>query len=342
MGSPSLDTALASIAAQDQCRIEVLLVAAGGPGHPPVPPYAGLHSVRTLGGAAPLDRPAAANAGLDAASGDWITFLDDDDRMLPGHVSGLLQAAIRNGASVVHSFARAVFSNGRIERFGQPFCLSELYERNYIQLSTALFARRLVEGGCRFDESLPIHEDWDFFLQLAQHVPFHFEPVQSFDWHADAGTSGAGGGRNQDDNRFATVRDRVYAKWRDRHDALIDAVREALGNASAAASAGAFEQAIAHCRGGLARSPNDPHLLGFLAMLAKRTGRLDDALRFQSMAVSVRPHDADLRVNLASVLLAANRVDMAREALLAALVCDPGHATARTRLAALDAAAKRR
>src|SRR6476659_1759182 len=107
VGRLSLETALASIALQDNCRIEVLVVAASGGEHPSVPTRAGPHLVRLVASAVPLTRPIAANAGLDAASGDWITFLDDDDRLLPGHISGLVQAAERHSAKVVHSFARA-------------------------------------------------------------------------------------------------------------------------------------------------------------------------------------------------------------------------------------------
>jgi len=247
-----------------------------------------------------------------------------------------MQAAERHGAKVVHSFARAVFADGRVERVGRPFSLIQLYEHNYIQLSTALIAREFVAAGCRFDEALPILEDWDFFLQLAQRTPFHFVPLQSFEWHADVGTSGASVGANKNEVLFAAMRDRVHEKWRVEHEALIDDVRLALANASAAAASGALEPAATYCRDAMRRSPNDPHILSFLAMLAKRTGQLDDAFRLQQAAVSVRPDDADLHFNLASILLALGRRDAARAALSNALRCDPKHVNAKSRLAALD------
>lgn len=336
---PSLAAALASIGEQDYPQIEVVVVAASGQSHPPIAQCAGPHPVHLVQSDAPLTRPAAANRGLAATRGEWITFLDDDDRFLARHIAGLVAASARaQGAKVVHTLARAVFRDGRVERFGQPFSLAQLYDRNFIQLSTALFARDLLAAGCRFDESLPIHEDWDFFLQLAQYTVFHFEPLQTFEWHVEAGTSGAAGGANQDDATFAAVRDRVYAKWGARHEALLDHTRGVLGRASDSAARGDIEAAAARCREGLRASPNDPHLLGFLAMLALRSGHPADALRLQRAAVSVCPQDANQHFNLAVVHLAQRESDAARQALGNALRLDPSHPRARAKLAELGAA----
>src|SRR5438132_1033057 len=93
MARPSLDATLASLAAQTHAPLEVVLVLASGPGHPVPPSHVGAHPVRVVTTGAPLARAPAANAGLDAAGGEWLTFLDDDDVFLPEHVSGLLASA---------------------------------------------------------------------------------------------------------------------------------------------------------------------------------------------------------------------------------------------------------
>ena len=194
MARPTLAAALDSLAAQDY-PLEVVLVAACGDTHPSPPDHAGHHGVEFVASRQPMSRPVAANAGLDAAHGEWITFLDDDDLFLADHVRGLMEArAEAAGAGVIHSLALAAFANGRVETFGHPQGLLPLYQRNTMHLSTAIFARSLLAAGCRFDVDLDIHEDWDFFLQLAQHTSFHFVPRQTFRWNADAGDSGAGGG----------------------------------------------------------------------------------------------------------------------------------------------------
>lgn len=299
MARSSLQDALASIGAQDYPHIEALVVAACGPTHPTPPDRAGAHPVRLVPGERPCTRPQAANAGLDAARGDWITFLDDDDVILPAHVSGLVEVRRNAGAAkLVYTLARARFANGGEKTVGQPFALHELYERNFIHLSMSLFSRELCALGCRFDESLEILQDWDFFIQCAQHTRFHFEPRQTFEWRAEAGDSGAGAGMNQDDARFATFRDRIYAKWAASFDALVDTVGTRLANAGQRAKSGDLAGAEAICREVLAISQNDPFALNMLAMVQRAAGRRNDALATQQLACAVRPHDKSLAYNL--------------------------------------------
>jgi hypothetical protein len=327
---PTLAAALDALAAQRDVELEVLVVTASGAGHPRLPRQCGAHPLRQVGGAQPLRRAAAANAGLDAAAAPWITFLDDDDTIAPDHVAGLLRAAQSLPApAVVHSYADAVFADGRRERFGQPFSLAELHLRNFVHLSSALVPAALVRAGCRFDEALDLHEDWDFFLQLAQHGPFAFAPLATFRWHADAGSSGAGGGRNHDPARFAECRDRVYAKWQGRREHLVDAVTDALQRAQALAQAGSVMAALHVLHGTAQVSPNDPHVLNLAAMLQRQQGQLAQAHASQALAVAVRPHDPALVFNLALVALARRDAALARQCCERTLALDPAHATAR-------------
>src|SRR4029079_9657549 len=116
MARPTLDAALDSIAAQDYDNVEILLVAACGASHAAPPRQCGRFALRFVASDVPLSRPIAANAGLDAASGDYVTFLDDDDAIAPDHLSGLVGAcAEANDAGVIHAYARAVFRDGRTE-----------------------------------------------------------------------------------------------------------------------------------------------------------------------------------------------------------------------------------
>jgi glycosyltransferase involved in cell wall biosynthesis len=278
MARPTLGAALASIAAQEDVTAEVVLVAACGTSHPPPPASCGPHAIRFVPSSRRLPRAEAANAGLDAATGTWITFLDDDDVYLVDHLVGLLAAARQAPqARVITSYAKGVFADGHIEWYGQPFSLAQLYERNFVHLSSAIVARELVAGGCRFDESLAILEDWDFMLQLAQHGAFHFVPLASFQWNAEAGDSGAGSGANRDQASFVAHRDRVYAKWAAAHDALCARTEPLLAQAQALAQGGRLAAADAKARDALAASPNDPWALAELAAILRAAGRLADA-----------------------------------------------------------------
>jgi tetratricopeptide (TPR) repeat protein len=321
---PTLADALAAIGAQDYPDVEAVVVAASGSTHPPVEEHVGRHPVRFAASAVPLSRPLAANAGLDAAQGTWITFLDDDDTIAVDHISGLVDAT-RNAPDVlaVYTLAEARFRDGSTTTWGQPYSLFQLYERNFIHLSTSLFSRSLVERGCRFDPQFEIMQDWDFFLQIAQHTRFHFEPRVTFRWNADAGTSGAGGGINQDDARFARFRDLIYAKWESRHDALVDRVRPLLEGAAALARSGDIAGAVARCREALVASPNDPFALNTLAMLKRASGELAEARATQELAVAVRPSDPSFVYNLALVCRAQGDLAHARSCCARVLALAP-------------------
>ena len=337
MARPTLDAALASIAAQQGVTAEVLVVAACGPSHPPLPSVCGLHALRLVTRERRLPRAAAANAGLDAARGRWITFLDDDDVFLRDHLAGLLAAAAQDPqARVVTSYAKGVFRDGHVEWFGQPFSLAQLYERNFIHLASTVFARELVEAGCRFDESLEILEDWEFMLQLAQRARFRFVPLGSFQWNADAGDSGAAGGANHDPVKFAQHRERIYAKWGPAHDALVERTAPLLERAIGVAQSGDLAAADALCQEVLELSANDPWALQLRAMLLRQAGRPADARGVQSLAAAVRPQDASFVYNLSLLDRECGDLEAARRNARKAAALDPGFAPAQALLAELS------
>lgn len=51
----------------------------------------------------------ARNAGLDAATGDWIAFLDDDETVPPGWLSALIARQVATGADAVFGHSRAIY-----------------------------------------------------------------------------------------------------------------------------------------------------------------------------------------------------------------------------------------
>jgi glycosyltransferase involved in cell wall biosynthesis len=119
---------------------------------------------------------AARNRGIDATDGEYIAFLDADDRWHPEKLSrqlavfaahpdcGLVHTAIRhiNDAGVVTD--RPV--NAPLRRETRGDCLALLLSRNTITTS-AVVLRRDVLGCERVLAGLHAAEDWDLWLRLA-------------------------------------------------------------------------------------------------------------------------------------------------------------------------------
>jgi len=210
MGRPSLARALAAVAAQTWRPLEIVLVDAAGAGiamerHAGVP-------VRVAGKSA-LDRPRAANAGLVAARGAWISFLDEDDEIDPAHVGSLVATATVAGLPVAYSQTRMIGADGAGRVFGGPFNREALLRSNYMAIHAVLFSRAFVDQGLRFDESFATFEDWDFWLQLAARADFAFTGRPTAIYRAAAGSSGAGAGANLDREAVLAQRARLMRKW---------------------------------------------------------------------------------------------------------------------------------
>jgi len=211
MGRPALARALASVAAQTWRPLEIVLVDATGAGtwpydHADIP-------IRVARTGAALDRPRAANAGLAAARGAWITFLDEDDTIEPDHVAILMATVTVSGLPVAYGQTRLIGTDGVQRLFGGPFSRAALLRSNYIAIHAALFHRSFIDRGVRFDESLATFEDWDFWLQLSALADFAFTGKATAIYRATAGESGAGAGPNLDRDAVLAQRERLMQKW---------------------------------------------------------------------------------------------------------------------------------
>ena len=219
MNRPELLEALLSVEKQSYSNIEIILVDATGKGLDRHKSLTISTPLREIGAQRPLNRPAAANLALANAHSSYLLFLDEDDWIAPNHIEMLVACLQANPSyGVAYSSTQKTTPAGvpSGEAFRIAFDPARLRRDNFIPIHSALFRKSLIDQGCRFDESLEIFEDWDFWLQLAQLMPFqHIDEITAF--YRQGGESNTASNdpstRYQCDNPIAKARVRVFSKW---------------------------------------------------------------------------------------------------------------------------------
>lgn len=241
MGRATLANAIESVRAQSFDDWEIVVLDAGGASLADVPADAG-ERLRVLSPGGRVERARAANLLLDAAAGDLALFLDDDDWLLPDHLAKLAATlAVRpelvGAYGDVEAIAGARTPQQRtVHVFRTDFDPVALQLQNYLPIHAVLFrlaaARR--EPPCRFDESMTLFEDWDFWLQLIGKGPLQRVPGVSavYAYEASEGSShGELGPRRE--RMLAALGSRQLARWQPQDVARLverDALRNNLLN----------------------------------------------------------------------------------------------------------------
>ena len=219
MGRPEFADAVASVAVQTYPNIELIVVDAAARGLV-LGPWCGRFRQRVVGGGGLLGRAAACNAGLDAACGVYCLFLDEDDWIDPDHVAKLAHALqVRSNHPAAYTGVAVVDPSGqRIGRtFESDFDPFRLLTMNFMPIHAVLFCRATAIAGCRFDESLDIFEDWDYWLQLARSGAFLVVSGVSA-YYRQGGESGFGAASSvPDDAEYAFTKQAGFVAVLARH-----------------------------------------------------------------------------------------------------------------------------
>jgi glycosyltransferase involved in cell wall biosynthesis len=171
-----LGEAIESVLAQTYPHLEVVVVDDGSGDNVGAiaSRYPGVRCIREPNSGA----AAARNAGIRNSNGDFLVFLDADDRLLPDGVGAGLRAleARPECAAAIGTFRRATFDNRPLETHDQPPVAEHQYEElmrtNWAGFpARAIYRRSLFEHVRGFDTSIEGAADFDLNLAVAREFP---------------------------------------------------------------------------------------------------------------------------------------------------------------------------
>jgi glycosyltransferase EpsH len=134
---------------------------------------------------------ASRNAGLMSARGEFVTFLDSDDKVKPNYLSTLYDLAIRTESDIVtggyyllNKRAHRGWSRKKFIGSGKT-CLKKIYSSPFLKFRTFCWGRLyrtqlLRDYRISFDSDLDRFEDWVFVfkaLLVAKKVAFIKKPL---------------------------------------------------------------------------------------------------------------------------------------------------------------------
>jgi glycosyltransferase involved in cell wall biosynthesis len=196
-----LRAALQSVVEQTYPNLEVIVVNDAGEDVSAVlRAFEGRRPLRCIVQPANQGAGAARNAGILAAQGKYLAFLDDDDAFHPEHLF-LLAAELDQRPALAAAYSDALQAAFNIKKnekarlagkqvaFSQDFTVDELLARNYIPMLCLMARAEAVEEAGLFDAALPALEDWEWLIRLAQAGPFSHLPLVTAEYVVREGGS---------------------------------------------------------------------------------------------------------------------------------------------------------
>jgi glycosyltransferase involved in cell wall biosynthesis len=188
-----LRQAITSCANQTYPNLEVIVVEDGpDASRAAAESFAGRIAVRYQATGERVGRARAGNLAMQAARGEWMNFLDDDDVLFADHVEVLVRAAREARAVGAFGFAweshtrvldrdRARYEEiSNVPRLRHGFDRVTLWHENYLPIQAVMFHRSLFEHHGGFAEDMDQLEDWNLWTRYTLKDDFvHVEKTTS-------------------------------------------------------------------------------------------------------------------------------------------------------------------
>lgn len=181
-GARFIQRSLESVARAEEEGLECIVIDDGSSDgtRQMVSSYDGILRLRVEDGPRRGNWVASSNAGVQAATGEYVTFLHQDDEWLPGRLD-MVKELVRQSADAVLYVHAARFLSGAGRDLGAwtlpmadprgvtdgPEFVERLLIQNFLCIGAPVFRRRqfLAAGG--LNEDLWYTADWDLWLRLA-------------------------------------------------------------------------------------------------------------------------------------------------------------------------------
>jgi glycosyltransferase involved in cell wall biosynthesis len=180
-GAAFLEEALRSAVAQSYPEVEIIVVDDGSTDNSPE--IAQRFPVRYIR-QENRGLSEARNAGIRASKGDYVVFLDADDRLMPQAIEcGFRALESRPDCSIAVGDHIFISTNGsflgnsyKVSRAGAHY--EALLKSNFIEMiSSVLFRRSIFDEVGVFNANLAAAEDYDLYLRIARVRPICCHPM---------------------------------------------------------------------------------------------------------------------------------------------------------------------
>ncbi len=163
---------------------------------------------------------AVRNTAINHASGQYIAYLDDDDIFHPHHVETAVKVLTTTNYKAVYTDAYRAYQTKKGDTYQVikkdiPYSIDYVkgifYKTNITPVLCVVHNKTCLDEVGNFDESLPLLEDWDLWIRMAEKYDFyHIQKVTcEFSWRVD-GTSTTSSKQAE----FSRVREVIYKKYR--------------------------------------------------------------------------------------------------------------------------------